>query len=249
MVTPAALYFEKDEDLFSLYIWCIEKLGPTFIKMAQWASTRPDLFSPKLATKLQQLQDKTTTQPWASAEETLNKAFGKSWKEKLILDKTPIGSGCIAQVYKGILKEIGGDQKVAVKLIHPHVHEMIDQDMKILKSAVKILEWFPGMKYLSLSEVVDQFSKSMYEQMDLRKEAAHMERFRDLFKDDKTVDFAKPIKGFINENALVETLMEGKPISEYMKDNVEKPLKLKLSRLCADAMLQMVFIHNFIHGI
>ncbi len=75
LVTPAALYLDKEEDLFNLYLWCIETLGPTFIKMAQWASTRPDLFSPKFTEKLKRLQDKTTAYPWATAEKTLSEVY------------------------------------------------------------------------------------------------------------------------------------------------------------------------------
>lgn len=102
LATPIALYLGREKEMWDYIIWCIEILGPTFIKLAQWASTRPDLFPEELTVKLQSLQDSTRTHSWSTAAKTLDEAFGPDWREFLIIDEKPIGSGCIAQVYKGI---------------------------------------------------------------------------------------------------------------------------------------------------
>ena len=94
------------EELFWAYgIWSLEMLGPAFVKMAQWASTRPDLYPKQLTERLERLQDQVSASTSFSAvESTLTKAFGERWREVLTLERSPIGSGCIAQVYKGILR-------------------------------------------------------------------------------------------------------------------------------------------------
>lgn len=116
-------------------MFVIEKLGPSFIKMAQWASTRPDLFPKELTVHLERLQDATRTHPWSVAEATLDLAFGPEWRDSIELDQSkPIGSGCIAQVYKGTFKASDGTRiAVACKLIHPHIEENLIHDMNILK--------------------------------------------------------------------------------------------------------------------
>ena len=76
------------------------------------ASTRPDLFPPSLTSKLQRLQDNVTAHPWAETRKTMTQAFGADWESHMQLDPKPIGSGCIAQVYKGVLQVDGAEQEV-----------------------------------------------------------------------------------------------------------------------------------------
>ena len=143
-ITPVARLVGKQEDLWDYLIWCIEYLGPTFIKMGQWAGTRPDLFPADFTSRLVKLQDCTKTHPWSVAEKTLREEFGVDWENLLEIDRKPIGSGCIAQVYKGKLKQ-GRQQKVAIKLIHPHIEEIVKEDMVILKGLVWLLEKLPSL--------------------------------------------------------------------------------------------------------
>ena len=83
-------------------IWSAEQLGPTFIKLAQWASTRPDLFPPHLTERLEKLQDGVEVQyPFSYVENTLDESFGTDWRTQMVVDSQPIGSGCVAQVFKG----------------------------------------------------------------------------------------------------------------------------------------------------
>ena len=247
---PFAFVFGREEDLWAYLVYVIEMLGPSFIKLAQWASTRPDLFPKELTVHLLRLQDSTRTHPWEVAEATLDLAFGKEWREVLELDKTkPIGSGCIAQVYKGTFKKPDGTRvPVACKLIHPHIEENLVHDMNILKAFVRLLECVPSLQYLSLGGAVNTFSHAMREQLDLSMEAEHMKHFKEDFKDDPNVDFAEPIDGMVTRNALVETFCEGVPITQFMKETVDPKTRLRLSRVCCMSMLDMVFKYNFVHG-
>ena len=78
-----------------------ERSGAVVIKMAQWASSRPDMFGEAACTKLKHLMDRTPQHAWRHTEETLAAMFGPEWSERLRLERKPIGSGCIAQVYRG----------------------------------------------------------------------------------------------------------------------------------------------------
>jgi aarF domain-containing kinase len=247
---PIAMLTGKEEELWEYIVWVIENLGPSFIKLAQWASTRPDLFPTELTAHLERLQDSTRTHPWSTAEHTLNLAFGEDWRDVLDIDQAmPIGSGCIAQVYKGYFKQKDGKRvPVAIKLIHPHIEENLIHDMNILKAVTWFIELFPSMRYMSLSGSVNTFSTAMQDQLDLRMEADHMLQFADDFKENKQVLFPTPIESLVTRNALVETYCEGVPITKFMGKDTPEDVKLRLSNLCCHSMLDMVFVYNFVHG-
>ena len=77
----------------------MENLGPTFIKLGQWAATRQDLFSPEFCSFFYKLHDSAWVHSWYMTKRKLKKAFGKRWQEIFVhIEKTTIGSGCIAQV-------------------------------------------------------------------------------------------------------------------------------------------------------
>ena len=107
---------------------CIRKSGPFSTKLAQWISTRPDLFPLSLCRNLDDLQSNASQHIWTDTEKSLSLAFGDNWRDILHIDgeffldrkkksfrPVVLGSGCVAQVLQGRLD--GGP--VAVKIIHP----------------------------------------------------------------------------------------------------------------------------------
>ena len=84
-----------------LLLYTVEHMGPTFIKLGQWASTRRDLFSPEFCNLFSKLHTRATEHAWSVTKSNLEKAFGERWTDVLLLiDENPIGSGCIAQVIR-----------------------------------------------------------------------------------------------------------------------------------------------------
>lgn len=83
-------------------VWVTETSGPTFIKLGQWASTRRDIFSPEFCERLSRLHVKVRPHTWAHTKQCLQRAFGEGWRRVLVFEsKEPVGSGCVAQVYRG----------------------------------------------------------------------------------------------------------------------------------------------------
>lgn len=234
--------------------WAITQLGPCFIKLAQWISTRPDLFPPKLIQRIEHLQDDVkVTHSFATVENTLSEAFGKEWKNILTLDPKPLGAGSVAQVFKGTLQRANQSIEVAVKMIHPHVSELVKTDMELLTHLANWFDRFPSLEILSLGESCRQFAAVMNEQLDLSIEAKNLVKFGKKFANEKWAEFPSPVEGFVTKNVIIETLMEGTPISHFMKmqcemgDSIDK-LKLRLSDLGCRLILKMIFFDNFIHG-
>jgi len=235
--------------------WALGFLGPAFIKMAQWASSRPDIYSPMVIEKLSKFQDGVEVKHSPSVvEHTLTEAFGAGWRDKLSIDfENPIGTGCIAQVFRGILEDAGEKVSVAIKVIHPHVEGMIKTDMEILAGLASVLDMVPMLEMLSLGETCRQFGRVMNEQLDMTVEANNLIKFASKWGNEKWASFPKPIEGLISKNVLVETLMEGKSIVSFMqlRDDFETgaaKLKQVLSDLGARAMIKMIFFDNFVHG-
>lgn len=98
----------------------------------------------------------------------------------------------------------GKEKAIAVKLIHPHVEAMVRTDMDILRFFASVIELIPNIEYLSLKDTVEEFARSMIQQMDLRLEATNCYRFLRNFRDKEHVKFPTPIPGFIRKNVLVE---------------------------------------------
>lgn len=84
-----------------LFLKATETSGPTYIKLGQWASTRRDLFSEAFCAQFSKLHIQVTPHPWTHTEHILRQAFGEDWGRVLCFEKQePVGSGCVAQVYK-----------------------------------------------------------------------------------------------------------------------------------------------------
>mmetsp|Transcript_11978 Transcript_11978/g.27959 ORF Transcript_11978/g.27959 Transcript_11978/m.27959 type:complete len:570 (+) Transcript_11978:235-1944(+) len=235
-------------------LWGIERAGPTWIKLTQWASTRQDLFSPEFCQHFSKLQDNTEGHQWEETKKILKDQFGEKGMDALEIKPTPIGSGCIAQVYQGRLKEASirypKDTKVAIKVQHPNIWNKVCVDFYIFNKIAKFLEDLPhlNLKFLSLVDTVHQFRDVMIPQLDLSIEAAHLNRFNQNFANDDQVAFPRPLDELTTSKVLVETFCEGTPIMHFIKENKPQEEKKLLAHIGLRMTLQMIFLHDFIHG-
>lgn len=312
-----------------LLLKATETSGPTYIKLGQWASTRRDLFSEAFCAQFSKLHVRVTPHPWSHTEHVLQQAFGEDWGKVLCFEKRePVGSGCVAQVYKaranpvflenssiqrlaqasrprpgkeaGALegpRELSGhlekewrcqeslaDQSllerlllpkadlvgsdavvsqalapahpsephhlipVAVKVLHPGLLSQVKMDLLLMKMGSQVLALLPGIKWLSLPEIVEEFEKLMVQQIDLRYEARNLEHFQCNFLNVKSVRFPTPLHPFVTRDVLVETYEESVPVSSYQQAGIPVDLKRKIARLGIDMLLKMIFVDNFIHA-
>lgn len=234
-------------------LWGVEQAGPTWIKLVQWATTRQDLFSPRFCQYFGKLRDDTEGHAWKETQRILQEELGAA-QGALELHAEPIGSGCIAQVYRGHLtrptKLYPKDTKVAIKVQHPGIWDKVCVDFYILRKLARFFESIPyaNLEYLSLSDTVRQFRDIMLPQLDLTLEANHLKRFNRDFASDAQVSFPRPVDELTSRQVLVETFCEGTPIMEYTKDGVEKKAREQLAMLGLSTTLKMIFLNDFVHG-
>jgi len=232
-------------------LWGIEQAGPTAIKWVQWATTRQDLFSPEFCQYFGKLRDETVGHGWESTKTMLEEDLGPL-ANSLELENTPIGSGCIAQVYRGKLKEPVGQftagTELAIKVQHPDIWQKVCTDFYLLGKVAQVLESIPvlNLRYLALVDTVRQFRDIMLPQLDLTLEAQHLQRFNRDFASNDRVNFPHPLNYLTTKRVLTETFLRGKPILEF--NTAPEPVRKELAHLGVELTLRMIFLNDFLHG-
>ena len=233
-------------------LWGIEQAGPTLIKLTQWATTRQDLFSPEFCLHFGKLRDETIGHSFDETQKILVEEFGADHASWLDMETTPIGSGCIAQVYRGTLREATSTYpkgtEIALKIQHPGIWHKVCADFYLLAKMADWLESLPklNLKYLSLADTVRQFRDIMLPQLDLTIEAKNLKRFNVDFAGDDDVTFPRPLDELTTPRVLTETFIHGTPIMEYTKAPVEARRQVALIGLTTT--LNMIFLKDFNHG-
>ncbi|KAJ1636437.1 ABC1 family-domain-containing protein, partial [Pavlovales sp. CCMP2436] len=249
-LTLGRLFPSIDDALWAYALRAVHAAGPAYIKLAQWASSRNDLFPVKFCRTFEQLHDNCFPHAWHLTERILVKEIGAGWQQTLHLQPEVIGSGCIAQVYRGRVRSpsTGKDVDVAVKVIHPSVEALVVVDIDIMRTLAQALSLFPALKWLSLPDVVEDFALQMFWQLDLRQEALNLQRLHRNFKDDDAIVIPAPILELSSRDLLVETFQPGVPISSFiLSDRCDAVARKELSRLGMNSMAKMIFIDNFVH--
>lgn len=239
----------------SLCLKCVEYSGAAIVKLMQWGSSRPDLFGNAFCSVFEKLQDHTTPHSMQDTISSLQNAYGQEWNTHIYIGNL-IGSGCIGQVYKGQVHNAQGSlQDVAIKVMHPNIHQNIETDLDILRLLANVAENVPfrigeHMKWLNVSGIVEEFSRLLTLQLDFRIEARNLNRFNINFSKDEHVSFPQLVEGYQpTQSVLIETFCEGTPIMKFVaqhRDNME--LRSRLCDLGIRTVCKMIFDHNFIHG-
>eukprot|EP00053_Salpingoeca_punica_P019117 m.191590 g.191590 ORF g.191590 m.191590 type:complete len:603 (+) comp17571_c1_seq1:71-1879(+) len=235
------------EQWWAFFFWAIQRSGPAYIKFVQWASTRNDLFSDEFCDRAKAMHSNARKHSWAHTEEALVVAFGKDWHTFIQLDPTPIGSGCVAQVYRAQLQLPGQKPRpVAIKVIHPFVKDMILLDLTCMETFTWMLDKISYFHWMSIYDSITEFAVIMKNQLDMRVEARNLQRFRENFKDVPNVIFPEPITQLCNETVLVEDYIQGKHISHFLDYDTKS--KKALAKVAVDAFFKMLLTDNFVHG-
>lgn len=215
--------------LWRLLLCMLQAHGPVAIKCAQWASTRPDLLPKRLCSHLAELQARVRPHSYHETCQVLEEAFGSDWGETLSLEREPVGSGCMAQVYRGqLLCSAGPGQpveirEVAVKVRHPGAQEHVELDLEVMRTMVWAIETAcPSARYLAMSEALEHFSDFVRPQADLRVEAANMEMFAKNFEYSRTgkgmrVVVPKVIHSHVTEAVLAQSFESGASVQALLE--------------------------------
>ncbi|KIC64117.1 ABC1 kinase family protein [Chryseobacterium taiwanense] len=190
----------------------LEELGPTFVKLGQTFSNREDLLPKELIQELQKLQDKVDTVEM-NVEEILENEFNISVNEHFAdIQKDPLATASIAQVYKGILLD---GTEVILKIKKPDVQTIIEDDLLLIKDLEKLISSYSEIgEKLNLKQAISTFERSLLEEVSLINEKENILQFRRNFKNNKETYVPKIYEEFCNNNILCMEFIDGIKVTD-----------------------------------
>jgi len=222
----------------------MERLGPTFIKLGQILSVRPDLLPPEYITELKKLQEDAPGIPFSEVKIIVEKELGKKISEVFkSFEEKPLASASIAQVHVAELKT---GEKVAVKVRKPKVKEIMTQDIEIMLFFAHLLnKHFPKFRDYDPVDIVREFSDWTFRELDFRKEGENITKFRKNLSDQKVV-IPKVYDKYTTEELLVMEYVHGEHIDkfEFKKETDKKEFVQNFVNVLA----KMIFEDGFFHG-
>jgi ubiquinone biosynthesis protein len=223
-------------------------LGPSFVKLGQIASTRPDVIPADWITELKKLQDEVTPLPFDDIKGAVETSLGASLEE--IYDRfeeKPLAAASIGQVHRAILKHAEGPKEVVVKVQRPGVRGTVARDLDLLHALAKLIErTVPESHIYSPSALVDQFDRAITTELDFGLEAEHAERFARNFHGHSSVRFPRVYKDASTKQVLTLELLPGYKVYDAIRDHgFSGPIIAKTS---VGVLIKMIFEDGFFHA-
>ena len=225
----------------------LEDLGPIFVKFGQILSTRRDLLPDDIAEQLARLQDQVPSFPGEQARRLVEQAYKKPLHDVFQhFDEKPLASASIAQVHAATLLD---GQKVVVKIVRPGIDNVIGRDIGLLYIVADLAErYWPGAKRLHPVEVVAEYEKTIFDELDLMREAASASQLKRNFRKSGLLHVPEIHWPLTRNNVMVMERISGTPISdiEALKRN---GIDLKrLAETGVEIFFTQVFRDSFFHA-
>lgn len=236
----------KEEDMPRRLVRAFEKLGPTFIKLGQILSLRPDMLPKEYIKAFGELQDKVPPFPYIEVEKIIKEDFGKPiGKLFQSFDKTPIASASISQVHKARLKN---GKIVAVKVQRPNVRKLMEIDIEIMLYLAKLLASHSNhIAKIRPVAIIDEFKQWTERELDFSIEASNARRFYNNFKGSQTVKIPAVYDDYSGKRVLTMEFIDGMELHNL--DLKKKGYNIKvILKNGFDSILTQVFIHGFFHA-
>jgi aarF domain-containing kinase len=227
-------------------VWSLEMAGPSWVKLGQWASSRHDIFPEYVCTILSKLQSNVNPHSFHYTRNVLEKQFGRNWEDIFTeFNKTPIGVGAVAQVYKAKMNTM--DHPVAIKILHPNAVFLTTLDLMVMHSVAKFLEFVvPEARWLSLPEEVEVFASMMHQQLDLNLEREKMDLFIHNFRDWPSVAFPATFEEYSSKEVLVESYIEALSMNLFLR--MSSCFDKKIAMIGMTTFMKMLLLDNHLHA-
>lgn len=194
----------------------LEELGPSFIKLGQLMSVRGDMFPPEYIEEFKKLQDHVPPAPFeeirAVIEAEHRRPIGEIFTE---FNPESIAAASVAQVYRARLAD---GEEVAVKVVRPGIEKKIREDVQVMYYfAEKIEKHFEIGRIIGLVNLVQEFERTIFKELDMFVEAGNIERFADNFRDSEEIHIAKVHWDYLSKSVLVMEFIRGVKMDEVAK--------------------------------
>jgi predicted unusual protein kinase regulating ubiquinone biosynthesis (AarF/ABC1/UbiB family) len=225
----------------------LEALGPTFVKIGQALSTRPDMVPPAYLAALQRMQDDVAPVQFADiravAEEELGFKLGKLFSE---FEETPLGGASLAQVHRARLRD---GRRVAVKIQRPGIVENIHADLDALAAMADKADRFTDAgRRAHFADWVHEFRKSLLAELDYRVEAENLERFNQHFANYPELFVPQPVWDLTRRRVLTMELVDGVKATDITGLRRTEQSLAPLAEAVMRGYLDQTFVHGEIHA-
>jgi len=224
----------------------LTELGPTFIKLGQLLSTRPDVVGRELADELKQLQAATPADPPEIVRKIVELELGQPIDEVFSeFELEPIASASIGQVHRARLKS---GERVVVKVQHAGIESIVNEDLEVLAGLAQLAEQFPEFTPYRPTANVAEMGRTLRRELDFGREERNLQQFAELFHDDPTVCIPKAYAEFSTSRVLTMEMLDGIPICQPALLELAGVDREEVARRGANLYLQMIFVHGFFHA-
>jgi ubiquinone biosynthesis protein len=225
----------------------LEELGPTFVKLGQILSTRPDLIALEYVQEFSKLQDQVPPIPYQEVREIIRSETGK-FPEEIFrhFEKSPLAAASIGQVNRARLEDT---EEVVIKVQRPGIKRIIEVDLEIMLHLAGLME--RHVEELGLqrpTRIVEEFARSLEKEIDYTAEASHIERFARQFMDEGTLYVPKVFRELTTQRILTMEYIDGikaSAVDRLRRDGYD--LRTIATR-GADLIMKQIFVHGFFHA-
>ena len=225
----------------------LETLGPIFVKFGQILSVRPDLVPADVTRELAALRDHVPPFPGRTAraivERALESPIGEAFEE---FAETPLASASIAQVHEA---RLAGGVPVVVKVVRPGLRKVIRRDVGLLRLLARLAERLvPAVRWLRPAAVVDEFHKTLIDELDMQREGAAASTLRRNFAETGLLEVPRVHWSHTRRDVLVLDRIEGIPVDDVEALRRAGADFALLAERGAEIFFTQVFRHNFFHA-
>lgn len=225
----------------------LEELGPTFVKIGQIMSTRPDLLSKEIRKELERLQDQASKVSIDQVKqvicEEVGEPVGKIFAE---FSEEPLAAASIGQVHKARL--VTGE-KVVVKVQRPGINKKLKIDLEIIQHLAELWkDRMEGQTGVDLVRVVDEFASALRLELDYRNEGRNAERFRRNFRNNYQILAPKIYWEFTTQRVLIMEYMDGVKVTQIAEEELKPAERKTLAKRGANSILSQMLEYGFFHG-
>ena len=224
----------------------MEELGPTFVKLGQLLSTRPDLVPKEYADEFRKLQDKVPSVAFPELHKQIEAEFGQTIESLFAeIDPDAIAAGSIAQVHRARL-HTGED--VVVKIRRPDILGILETDLDILAGLAYLVEnHLPATVLYDPSGAVREFRRSIFREVDFTREGHTTDRFHEHFKETAEAYTPRVFWQQTCESVLTLEYVDGIKVTTFAELEEQALDRKKIAENCATILLQQVLVHGLFH--
>jgi ubiquinone biosynthesis protein len=227
----------------------VDRLGPSYVKLGQFLSTRADIVGPKVVAQLERLQDRVSPHPRSVAVATIEKAFGAKLDTLFVEFGDAVAAASIAQVHRAKVRDGEATREVAVKVLRPGVERRFSRDLSDMFFAARLLQSMaPDMRRLKPVEIVEALARSVRIEMDFRLEAAAASEFAENTAED--AEFRVPAVDWdrTTREVLTTEWIDGLPMSDPEKLAAAGFDPAKLGRILIQSFLRHALRDGLFHA-